>query len=98
MGKKKCLLKQTNAPFLATVSALIFIFRCHYQTFFSVPETIIPSILIGVSVAIGDTSLFTLLAYLVDLRHTAFFGAVCAIADASFCIAFVIGKFANLSL
>ena len=54
--------------------------------------------MIGISVAIGDTTLFTLLAYLVDTRYTAYFGAVCAIADVAFCIAFVLGNDQNVKL
>jgi len=63
---------------------------------FSLPGTIGPGIMLGSSVAMVDTSMFPILAQLVDTRHTLAYGSVSAIGDASFCVAFIIGKFSHL--
>ena len=42
-----------------------------------------------------DASMFPLMGYLVDIRHTGVYGSIYAIADAAFCFAFVIGPFVS---
>jgi len=63
---------------------------------FSLAGTIGPGIMIGSAVAMVDTSMFPVLAHLVDTRHTLVYGSVFAIGDAAFCVAFIIGKFSHL--
>lgn len=61
---------------------------------FSLPEMIAPGLLIGMAVGMVDTSMFPVMATLVDTRHKPVYGSVYAIADVAFCVAFIVGEFA----
>uniref|UniRef100_F6Z2G5 Major facilitator superfamily (MFS) profile domain-containing protein n=1 Tax=Ciona intestinalis TaxID=7719 RepID=F6Z2G5_CIOIN len=55
-----------------------------------VPEIIGPGIVLGTGVGFVD-SLLPVMAFLVDTRHKPVYGSVYAIADISFCMAFILG-------
>ncbi|XP_076813316.1 synaptic vesicular amine transporter-like [Clavelina lepadiformis] len=55
------------------------------------PELIVPGLVIGSAVGLVDTSMFPVMATLVDQRHKPVYGSVYAIADVAFCVAFIVG-------
>ncbi|KAK4467917.1 hypothetical protein MN116_008526 [Schistosoma mekongi] len=59
---------------------------------------IAPMFGIGFAIGMVDSSMMPIMGYLVDLRHTAVYGSVYAIADVGFCIGFVIGPVMGTSL
>ena len=54
-------------------------------------ELILPGAVHGFGIGLIDASVFPIMAVLVDIRHRAVYGSVYAIADLSFCAAFVAG-------
>ena len=54
-------------------------------------QLILPNAGLGLSVALIESSILPFLANLVDVRHTAAFGKVFAIADTSFCLSYCLG-------
>ncbi|VDP99664.1 unnamed protein product [Trichobilharzia regenti] len=57
---------------------------------------IAPMIALGFAIGMVDSSMMPLMGHLVDLRHTAVYGSVYAIADVAFCVGFVFGMLAVL--
>lgn len=52
---------------------------------------ILPLMVVCFGIALVDTSVLPTLAYLVDVRHTAVYGSVYAIADVAYCLAYAFG-------
>ncbi|XP_039260992.2 synaptic vesicular amine transporter-like [Styela clava] len=50
-----------------------------------------PGILLGIAVGMVDATILPIMGNLADIRHASIYGSVYAIADASFCFAFIIG-------
>ena len=50
-----------------------------------------PGVIHGFGIALVDSSIFPMMAVLVDTRHNSIYGSVYAIADLSFCLAYIIG-------
>ncbi|OQV24662.1 putative Chromaffin granule amine transporter [Hypsibius exemplaris] len=57
----------------------------------SVSHLIVPNAGLGFAIGMIDSSMMPIMGYLVDIRHTAVYGSVYAIADAAFCLGFAIG-------
>lgn len=52
---------------------------------------IIPMACLGFAIGMVDSTMFPIMGHLVDLRHTAIYGSVYAIADVGFCVGFSLG-------
>ena len=56
-------------------------------------QLILPNAGIGLSLAMVESSILPFLGYLVDIRHSAVYGNVFAIADTAFCLSYFLGNF-----
>ena len=54
---------------------------------------IIPNSILGFAIGMVDASMIPTMGYLVDVRHSAVYGSVYAIADVAWCLGFAIGSF-----
>ncbi|OQV24659.1 Synaptic vesicular amine transporter [Hypsibius exemplaris] len=57
----------------------------------SISHLIVPNAGLGFAIGMVDSSMMPIMGYLVDIRHTAVYGSVYAIADVAFCLGFAIG-------
>ncbi|XP_054710173.1 synaptic vesicular amine transporter-like [Uloborus diversus] len=64
----------------------------------SVEELIPTNAGIGFAIGMVDSSMMPLLGYLVDIRHTAVYGGVYAIADIAFCLGFILGPLLSATI
>ncbi|XP_044132844.1 chromaffin granule amine transporter-like [Bufo gargarizans] len=50
-----------------------------------------PVAVMGIAVGMVDTSIFSIMGQLVDLRHTSLYGGIYAISDAAICVGYALG-------
>ncbi|CAH8866237.1 unnamed protein product [Trichobilharzia szidati] len=63
-----------------------------------VEHLIAPMVGLGFAIGMVDSSMMPLMGHLVDLRHTAVYGSVYAIADVAFCVGFVFGPLLSTAM